>query len=63
VLGDLGDDVVAALAIHLCDALDGEVVRLGCARGEDDLLRRCANELGDLLARGFDSLLGLPTKE
>ena len=26
VLGDLGDDVVAALAVHLGDALDGEVV-------------------------------------
>ncbi len=25
VLGDLGDDVVAALAVHLGDALDGEV--------------------------------------
>ena len=28
VLGDLGDDVVAALAVHLGDALDGEIVRL-----------------------------------
>ena len=27
VLGDLGDDVVAALAVHLRDALDGQVVR------------------------------------
>ena len=39
VLGHLGDDVVAALAIHLRDALDGEVVRLRRARGEDDLFR------------------------
>ena len=38
VLGDLGDDVVAALAVHLGDALDGEVVGLGGAGGEDDLL-------------------------
>ena len=39
VLGRLGDDVVALLAIHLGDALDGEVVALGGAGGEDDFLR------------------------
>ncbi len=31
VLGHLGDDVVAALAVHLRDALDREIVRLGGA--------------------------------
>jgi hypothetical protein len=52
VLGDLGDDVVAALAVHLGDALDGEVVGFGGAGGEDDLLGGAADELGDLLAGG-----------
>ncbi len=40
VLSDLGDDVVAALAVHFRDALDGEVVAFCRARREDDLLRR-----------------------
>ena len=62
VLGDLGDDVVAALAVHLGDALDGEVVALGGAGGEDDLLGGGADEFGDLLAGDFDGLLGLPAK-
>ena len=34
VLGHLRDDVVALLAVHLRDALDSEVVRLGGAAGE-----------------------------
>jgi hypothetical protein len=51
VLGDLGDDVVAALAVHLGDALDGQVVALGGAGGEDDLLGGGADQLGNLLAR------------
>ena len=62
VLGDLGDDVVAALAVHLRNALDGEVVALGGAGGEDDLLGGGADELGDLLAGRLDGLLGLPSK-
>ena len=62
VLGDLGDDVVAALAVHLGDALDGEVVALGGAGGEDDLLGGGADELGDLLAGDLDGLLGLPAE-
>ena len=62
VLGDLGDDVVAALAVHLGDALDGEVVGLGGAGGEDDLLGGGADELGDLLAGLLDGLLGFPAE-
>ena len=62
VLGDLGDDVVAALPVHLGDALDREVVALGRAGGEDDLLGGRADQLGDLFAGGFDALLGLPAK-
>ena len=51
VLGDARDDVVALLAVHLGDALDREVVRLGGAAREDDLLRVGADQLGHLLAR------------
>ena len=62
VLGHLGDDVVALFAVHLRNALDGEVVALGGAAGEDDLLGGCADEFGDLLAGLFDALLGLPAE-
>ena len=62
VLGYLGDDVVAALAVHLGNALDGQVVALGRAGGEDDLLGGRANQLCHLLAGLFDRLLGFPAK-
>ena len=62
VLGDFGDDVVAALAVHLGDALDGEVVGLGGAGGEDDFLGGAADERGDLLACLVDGLLGFPAE-
>ena len=62
VLGHLGDDVIAALLVHLGDALDGEVVALGRARGEDDLLCRRADQFGDLLAGVFNGLFGFPAK-
>jgi hypothetical protein len=62
VLGDLGDDVVAALAVHLGDALDGQVVALGGAGGEDDLLGGGADQPRNLLARRFHGLLRLPSK-
>ena len=38
VLGHLGDDVVPLLFVHRRDALDGEIVALGGAAGEDNLL-------------------------
>ena len=62
VLGGLGDDVVAALLVHLGDALDGEVVGLGGAGGEDDLLGGGSDELGDLLAGCFYGLFSLPAE-
>ena len=62
VLGHLRDDVVAALAIHLGDALDGQVVRLGGAGGKNDLLGGGADELRNLLAGRLNGLLRLPTK-
>jgi hypothetical protein len=62
VLGHARDDVVALLAVHLGDALDREVVRLGCAAGEDDFLGRGPDQIGHLLARRFDRLFGVPAK-
>ena len=58
-----GDDVVALLPVHLGHALDREVVGLGAAGGEDDLLGIAgADELGDLLAGLLDGRLGLPAE-
>ena len=62
VLGDARDDVVALLAIHLGDALDREVVGLGRAAREDDLLRVRADQIGDLLARLVDRFFRLPAE-
>jgi hypothetical protein len=62
VFGDLGDDVIAALAVHFGDAFEGQVIALGGAAGEDDLLGRGADEPRNLLARGFDGLLRLPSE-
>src|SRR5688572_2075378 len=62
VLDHTGDDVIALLAIHLGDALDRQVVGLGRAAREDDLLRIGADEVRDLLARGLDGLLSLPAE-
>ena len=62
VLGARGDDVVALLPVELGHALDGEVVRLGRAGGEDDLLLASADQAGDLLARLFDRFLRFPAE-
>ena len=62
MFGDLGDDVVAALAIHLGNALEREVVRLGGTGGEDDLLGGGPDQLGDLSACGLNGGLSLPAK-
>ncbi len=62
VLGHLRDDVVALFAVHLRDALQGKVVRLCGARGEDDLLGGRTNQLCDLLASLVDALLGFPAE-
>jgi len=63
LLDDGGDDVVALLLVHLGHALEGEVDRLGAARGEDELLRIArADQRGDLGARGVDRALRLPSE-
>ena len=49
VLGLDGDDVVALLLVEAGRALDREVVRLGRARGQDDLLAVAADQRRDLL--------------
>ncbi len=60
MLGHRGDDVVPAVLVELGDATDGEVVRLGGARGEDHFLLVGTDQLGDLAARLLDALLGFP---
>ncbi len=62
VLGLHRDEVVAAPLVEPGRALDGEVVRLGRARGEDDLLGAGADQGGDVAARLLDGLLGAPAE-
>ena len=62
VLGCDVTHVIAAVAAGVRRALDGEVVRLGRAAGEDDLARRRADERGDLGARALDRFLRLPAE-
>src|SRR5438093_418105 len=55
------DDVVTLLAVHLGDAFQRQVDRLGATRGEHDLLGVArADEARDLRPRGVDGALGLP---
>jgi hypothetical protein len=62
VLNGLGDDVVALFAVHLRDALNHQVVGLGCAAGENDLFGRGVNERSNLLARRFHRFFASPAK-
>ncbi len=62
MLGDLGDDVIALLAIHFRDALDGQVIRFRRAAGEDDFLRRRVDQPGDLRASDLDGLFRRPAE-
>ncbi len=62
VLGDLGDDVVALLAVHFGGAFERQVVGFRGAAGEDDFLRRRADQTGDLRAGVLDRFLGRPAK-
>ena len=59
VLGGDSDDLVAP-GVAPRRALDGEVVGLGRARGEDDVARGRADQRGDLAARGLDRVLRRP---
>src|SRR5205807_4917842 len=61
LLDDGGDDVVAFLLVHLGRALEGEVDRLGAARGEHELLRIArTDQRRDLATCGIDRTLRLP---
>jgi hypothetical protein len=63
VLDDRGDDVVALLAVEVSRAFDRQVVALGRARGEDDLLGLGGtDEPRDLRARVIHRFFGLPAK-
>ncbi len=62
VLGRRGDDVVAFFGIHLGHAFDGKVVGFGGAAGEDDFLRRGADQIGNLFARFIHGLFGFPAE-
>ncbi|MNF62229.1 hypothetical protein D3C84_439050 [compost metagenome] len=57
-----GDDVAAGYAAGLGNALEGQVVGFGGARGPDDLFGRGANQFGDLAPRLLDRLPGLLAK-
>ena len=57
-----GHDVVALVPARPRHSLDGQVVRLGCTRGENDLLRTRVDQLRNLLARRLDGCLRFPAK-
>ena len=50
VLDGTGDDVTAATGQRLADTVDGQVVRLTTAAGEDDVFAVRPDQTGDLLA-------------
>ena len=56
VLDGRSDDVVAAVTVGSGDSLDGVVVGLGAAAGEDEIVFRAAEHTGNLLAGAVDSL-------
>mmetsp|Transcript_11703 Transcript_11703/g.37170 ORF Transcript_11703/g.37170 Transcript_11703/m.37170 type:complete len:405 (-) Transcript_11703:257-1471(-) len=58
-----GDDMLLLLAVEVGHALDGHVVRLSRARGEDDLLRVGPDESRDLRAGHLCGVLALPAVE
>src|SRR5207247_7699035 len=62
VLGHRGDDVVTLVLVELDDPLDGQVVRLGRATREDDVLRLGVDQPGDLLPPLLGRLLGFPAE-
>src|SRR5437764_12429240 len=57
-----GHNVVALTAMGPGHSLDRQIVRLGCARGEDDLLRTGVDKLRDLLARRLNGRFRFPAE-
>src|SRR5262249_12859622 len=62
VLGLQGDDVVALGPVELGDALQSQVVRLGCTAGEDDLVGLGTDQGRHLGTRLLDRRLGSPAE-
>ena len=60
MLDGASDDVIALAGVRLRHAFDRQVIRLGRAAGEDNFLRRRADQPRDLLARFLHGLLRLP---
>lgn len=63
MLGLGGDDVALLVFVEVHDALDGDVVGLGGAGGEDDLFGGGVDEGGDLGAGALHGLVGFPAVE
>ena len=59
MLGRDADEMIAAAALALGHAADGQVVALGGAAGEDDFLGVGADRGGDRLPRVVDGVAGL----
>ncbi len=62
VFGGSRDEMIALGPIHGGNALENEIVALGCAAGEDDVTRMSADQAGHLLTGLLHSLLGLPAE-
>ena len=62
VLGHRGNDVLAFVRVEFRDALDGEIVRFGCAAGEDDFLGPRPDQVGDPAAPAVHGFLGHPAE-
>ncbi len=54
--------MVALLVVHLHYAFESQVVGFGSATREDDFLGIRMDQLGDLFAGGFHTLLSLPSE-
>ena len=54
------DDMALLVTVEGGETLERQVVRLGCTAREDDLLSRCADEVGHVLTGLFASLLRFP---
>src|SRR6185312_4657675 len=62
MLDGSGDDVVAASALRIGDALDGEVVGFAAATGEDDLSRAAVERARDRLVGAVNRVQALASQ-
>ena len=61
MLDHRGHDVIALVPERIGDALQGVVVGLAAAAGEDDLVALACEQAGDLVPAKLDSLARRPT--